>query len=442
MSINLAITSKGQGREDNVIPFPGNIKTKQKTEEEEAKLGITNAVWAMHDAGIWAALLDLPYGPSCQSVYESLLRRLPNVFPSLTLLEIDSGKSRSMVTRALNMLEAAKLISRRKSMGRNTVYDIADLRNQDVVRECHTRIRQLRNQELSRKARRRNTKPIVGVSTRCMGESSQIAEASCTGATSTRRMDASQLGAPVHPKDINKKQTKKQAAAKPPDVVVDVVGKKTTRPHEQLEAVLRKWGLQDAIRYLLNPEHDGAINVLIDRSDDAVRLIDIAMRTRSWKPMDGVGLRVNHLREHIADAARKFEAEQQARQDALSKTRRKANELLFCLPQCDETGIDDLSPGKRSELLEAGLRSFSDDATVVDVVRNSVKACRKIIANELELKLLHEEASHMSDEDIQSRLEEVLDTNPNLRRFLRDTDPRSWGNQTLIVQRLREERHG
>ena len=442
MSTNLAITSKWQGREHTVIPFPGNTKALQENGEEEANLGISSALRASVDTGILGSLGDLPYGPTCQMVYVSLLRRLPNVYPGLILLSKNAKKSRCMVTRALNVLEATKVISRHRTKNCKTIYDIADLRNQDIVRECHARIRQLVSQKSFEKSRKQNTKSNPRASTGCIDEPSQTSETRCTDEPGARCMDAPQLGASVHPKGTNKKQSKKQAAAKPPAAVVDAVDRKSFSLNDQLEAVLRKWGLEDAVGYLLNPEHKGAVQVLVDRPADAVRLIEIAMSSKSWNSDEGVGLRVTHLREHIVAAVTQHEAEHQARKTEVSKTKRKARELLSRLPWCDETGIDGLSTVEHRELLEKGLLSLTDDAEVIDVIRKSVNACRRIIANELEIKRLHEEVNHMSDQELQGRFGEVLAINPNLRRFVRDTDPRSWGNRVHIVQHLREERHG
>ena len=432
MAMNLAIQNKGQGRGDNVIQLPDRMKTRERIEEEEAQFGTGNALWESHDSGINAALLALPNGPSCQAVYTALLRRLPNVFPGLTRLEEDSGKSRSMVTRALNILEEVKLITRHRITGRNTEYNIADLRNPIVVRECLRKIGQLRNRKSAERARKRNAKSKARVSTRC------------TDATSTRCMDATQLGAPVHPKDINKKQTKIQEAAKPLDVVVDAVSRKTSRSNDQLAAALRKWGLLDAAWYLLNPDHEKAVKVLIDNPEDAVALIDKTMSRNSWKSTDGIRLRVWFLRKHIAAAVSQIEAERMAKNQAIQEAKRKARKLLSRLPKCDMTGIDDLPAKKREELLKSGLSSLCDDVAVVEIIRSSDIACRRIVANELESEHLHEEVKLMSDEDLQNEIEKIRSSYPGLSRFMQRGNIRAERSviRPLIVSRLREERKG
>ena len=92
---------------DKVIPFPG----------KQAPLATDNALWAAFDSGVFAALRDVSVGPASQAVYAALIRRLPNVHPSLTRLATDTGLSRSTVARALNVLETATLIKRHQ--GRN-----------------------------------------------------------------------------------------------------------------------------------------------------------------------------------------------------------------------------------------------------------------------------------------------------------------------------------
>ena len=210
---------------------------------------------------------------------------------------------------------------------------------------------------------------------------------------------------------------------------------------------MKKWGLWDAAKlYLLNPEHDGAIphseffEALRDNPEHAAMLIDKTMSRNPWKTTDTIPLRVWYLRTHMEQTLASVEAKREVKQKSIDRAKRKAEELISGMPACDATGVENLSPEKRSELLGKGLRELSNESGVISFLRKSEIACRKIIAQELETEHLHEEVNRMSIVDLQTEMDKLQADAPVLRHVFQNNDPRSKGIRELIVGRLRKER--
>ncbi len=398
---------------EKVIPFPGN--TNHRT-----KLATDNAVWAMFDSGVFAALRSVPVGPACQAVYMALIRRLPNVRPSLSRLASDTGLNRSTVARALNILETIGLIQRHHSHTEcgdpaTTAYELADLRDPKVAKRCRIQIRQLIDQKST---------PSEGGS--CTGATTG---GSRMGATRGSRTRAPKVVAPVRPKDPIKKQNKQQEASPL------VGGENVDDFREEIIKTLRRWGISNPA-YLLNPDNESAIPKLIQRPHEAAKLIDRAMKLRQWTPDCGPGLRVRHLQSHIREAADLLEADRRADEIRRRRLSEKARAAIDRLPQAEVSGIDELPVSRRDELLRRGLEAIGEPEDVTAVIAADQASCRRVVAHELHKEELGHKLDTMTDEDLDLLKQELLMRVPNIRTFFRNTDTRSKTMRGLLIKQL------
>jgi len=117
--------------------------------EEQRAPSTQNQIWAAMDSGVFAALRGAPNGPGAQVVYTLLARRLPNIEPSLRRIGVDVGLTRRSAARALETLVACGIVRRQRQRDpagdfNATRYELADLRQSDVVRDCLAKIRGLK----------------------------------------------------------------------------------------------------------------------------------------------------------------------------------------------------------------------------------------------------------------------------------------------------------
>ncbi len=406
---------------EKVIPFPGNTN-------HQAKLATDNALWAAFDSGVFAALRNIRYGPACQALYTALIRRLPNVRPGLTRLASDVGVSRGTVIRVLTILESIGLITRHRSEtdagdADTTRYELADLRNPEVAKRCHAAIHKLvKTQTPSEEGR-------------CVGAPTFSQGGRRVGAPTGRCAGAAGVGAPAHPKDPIKKQTKQQEASPL------VGGGNVDDFREEIVGALRRWGISDP-SYLLDPAKESSIPELIQRPHEAVKLIEKAVSLREWTPDCGPGLRVCHLRSHIREAVELLEADRRADKIRRRRLSVKARAVIDRLPSSGVSGIDELPASRRDELLRRGLEALGEPQNVTAVIATDQAACRRIVAHVLHKEQLGHELDAMSDRDLDLLKQELLVRVPNIRTFFRNTDARSKTMRGLLIQQLRIQQAG
>ena len=367
-------------------------------------------------------------GPASQAVYTALIRRLPNIHPGLTRLATDTGLSRSTVARALNVLETVALIKRHQSQNKcgapdTTVYELVDLRNQEVAKQCQAQIRRLMRKQkaaFSKRGSRTSATTFQGGGSRM-------------GATRGSRTGAPEVVAPVRPKDTNKKQTKQQEASP------RLGGGDLDDLKEEILGALRRWGITSPA-YLLDPDSESVIPELIQRPHEAVQLIDKAMSLRPWTPDCGAGLKVSHLRNSISEAARLLEADQQTHEKRRRRLLAQARAVIDQLPTCEVSGVDELPPGRQEELLKQGLDTLSQPAEVAALIAADPSARRRIVAREVEKERLGSQLDAMTDDDLDQLKQELLKREPGLRPLFRNVDPRSILLRGTLIERLRLRR--
>ena len=406
---------------DKVIPFPGNT-------DNPAKQATATALWTAFDSGVFAALRDIRYGPACQSVYTALIRRLPNVHPGLTRLASDVGVSRVTVIRVLAILESIGLITRHRSDtdagdADTTVYQLADLRDQEVAKRCHALIRKLMKTQT----------PSSSKGGRCADAPTSSPRGGCVHAPTGRCAGATGVGAPTHPKDTNKKQSKQQEASP------RFGGGDLDDLREEILGALRRWGITGP-DHLLDPAKRSAIPELIQRPHEAVQLIDKAMSLRPWTSDCGGGLRVNHLRSHIRKAIRLLEADKQDQEKRHRQFLAQARAVIGQLPACEVSGVDELLPDRQEELFKRGLDALSQPDDVIALIAADPSARHRIVASELEKERLGSNLDAMGDEDLDQLKQELLEREPGLRRLFRKVDPRSIIIRGTLIEQLRLRR--
>ena len=408
---------------EKVIPFPGNTN-------HQAKLATDNALWAAFDSGIFAALRDIRYGPACQAVYTALIRRLPNVRPGLTRLASDAGVSRGTVIRVLTLLETIGLITRHRCEtdvgdADTTRYELADLRNPEVAKRCLAQIRKLM----------KTRTPSFSKGGGCADAPTSSQGGRRVGAPTGRCAGAAGVGAPAHPKDPIKKQTKQQEASPL------VGGGNVDDFKEEIIKALRRWGISNPA-YLLDPDNESAIPELIQRPHEAVKLIEKAMSLREWTPDCGPGLRVRHLSSRIREAVELLETDRQANKIRRRRLSVKAREAIDRLPPAEVSGVDELPASRRDELLRRGLEALGEPEDVTAVIAADQVACRRVVAHELHKEELGHELDTMNDEDLERLKQELLARIPSIQMFFRKTELRSKTMHGLLIEQLRIQQAG
>jgi hypothetical protein len=381
--------------ETEVISFP----------EAYHRLTAEQALRVAIDTQVFAVLRDLEPldgGRAVQAVYVALLRRIPNVTPDRKRIAIDSGFSDSSVKRAIGLLERCRLITVERQKGRGSTYEITDLRSSEAASVSLSMIRKLARE--------------------VKGERTSASRATCEPTDRKGRVISEptprvtsdhEVGSLAAQKEASKDQAKQQRAA-----CLDA------EPNLELRESLRRWGLSSA-GFIVRRGHPKAIPLLVSNIENAARLIDRTMTMATWSPSAGVGARVAHIRDHVAEAAAGLEAEGEREWAENLAATKRAEFVALSLPQADAACLDSLNPGRKKVLLERAAARLDEPNRVIRQLLNSTEHRQRLIASEVVRERLEEELDAMSEADFDRLCSRFFTREPGLRRFYADGNRKS-----------------
>jgi len=379
------------------------LKLVETREDRQHSFSSEIALRAVMDSGIFATLRSVPNGPAAQAVYMALIRRLPCVMPGMKRLSQNTGIKQRQVYRALGVLRQIGLVEGERELSGAGDWDlmehtILDLRVQSNVKRCKAAIDRLVRS------------PKAGTDT---GDSTSSTRSTVTDDSKpTVRGDAEVLS-PVTPKDTIKKQTKNQTFA---------AGEtKSLKPDSSaLSRSLSKWGILSAA-YLVDERHPNRIHELASNLDAAPSLIDATMGLREWGPDTGIGLKVTHLREYVAEGVTVLSRKAKHQADQQQKILSEARMVLEALP--GPVGLEQLHSVGRERcktLMARGIQRLATTDDVKQVLRKDALACRRILASELETQQYLQKIEAMDEEELGVLRMNILERYPPLTETLSD----------------------